>query len=188
MESLRLNVASLLKEPTGSSRTRDVCVPPTVIGDRTLTSPLVGHLELFRIAPHRSQSGAVLALGKFGTTVASECSRCLESVTNPTAFSFEAAYYPQVDITTGRVVAPFQDDLGFDLAENHELDLTEAVRQHIELAMPMQPICSLDCSGLCPVCGGNRNHASCQHEMVEIDPRFAALQDLLSSGMVPETP
>ena len=180
MNGLRFNVAALLKEQTGISRERGIHVPPTTIGDRTLVAPLQGKVKLLRVGPRRSQAGAILALGEFTTAAAAECSRCLAAVTQPVAFVFEATYYPQVDVATGRTVAPHQDDLGFDLSANHELNLTEATRQHIELAMPMQPLCSAACAGLCAVCGRNQNHERCSHEAVEIDPRLASLQELLT--------
>ena len=180
MNGLRFNVATLLKEPTGASRERVIRVPPTTVGDHALMAPLQGKVKLLRVGPRRSQAGAILALGEFTTTVAAECSRCLAAVAHPVSFVFEAAYYPQVDVATGRTVAPHYDDLGFDLSANHELDLTEATRQHIELAMPIQPLCSATCAVLGAACGRNRNHERCQHEAAEIDPRLAPLQALLA--------
>ena len=186
MNELRFNVAALLKEPTGASRERVIRVSPTTIGDRTLMAPLQGKVKLLRIVPRRNQAGAVLALGALTTAAAAECSRCLAAVALPVSFAFEATYYPQVDVVTGRPVMPHQDDLGFDLSTNHELDLTEATRQHIELAMPMQPLCSATCAGLCATCGRNRNHERCQHEAAEIDPRLAPLRALLTPDTLRE--
>ena len=186
MNGLRFNVAALLKEPTGASRERVIRVPPTTIGDHTLMVPLQGKVKLLHVGPRRSQAGAILALGKLSTAAAAECSRCLAAIAHPVSFAFEATYYPQIDVVTGRVVAPHQDDLGFDLSNNHELDLTEATRQHIELALPMQPLCSATCAGLCATCGRNRNAERCQHEATEIDPRLAPLQALLTPDTLRE--
>lgn len=186
MNELRFNVAALLKEPTGASRERVIRVSPTTIGDRTLMAPLQGKVKLLRIVPRRNQAGAVLALGELTTAAAAECSRCLAAVALPVSFAFEATYYPQVDVVTGRAVMPHQDDLGFDLSANHELDLTEATRQHIELALPMQPLCSATCAGLCATCGRNRNLERCQHEAAVIDPRLAPLQALLTPDTLRE--
>ena len=186
MNGLCFNVAALLKEPTGASRERGIRVPPTTIGDRTLTAPLQGKVKLLRVGPRRSQAGAILALGELTTAAAAECSRCLAAIAHPVSFAFEAAYYPQVDVVTGRAVAPHHDDLGFDLSANHELDLTDATRQHIELAMPMQPLCSATCAGLCATCGRNRNDERCQHEAADIDPRLAPLRALLTPDTLRE--
>ncbi len=186
MNGLRFNVAALLKEPTGAARERVIHVPPTTIGDRTLMVPLQGKVKLLRVGPRRNQAGAILALGELTTAAAAECSRCLAATAHPVSFAFEATYYPQVDVVTGRTVAPHHDDLGFDLSANHELDLTEATRQHIELAMPLQPLCSATCAGLCATCGRNRNHERCQHEAAEIDPRLAPLRALLAPDTLRE--
>ena len=186
MNELRFNVAALLKEPTGASRERVIRVSPTTIGDRTLMAPLQGKVKLLRIVPRRNQAGAVLALGELTTAAATECSRCLAAVAHPISFAFEATYYPQVDVVTDHAVMPHHDELGFDLSTNHELDLTEATRQHIELALPMQPLCSATCAGLCATCGRNRNLERCQHEAAEIDPRLAPLQALLTPDTLRE--
>ena len=41
------------------------------------------------------------------------------------------------------------------------LDLTEAVREQVLLALPMVLLCRPDCAGICPRCGTNRNAANC---------------------------
>ena len=45
---------------------------------------------------------------------------------------------------------------------DHMLELSEAVRQIALLAVPMKPLCRLDCAGLCPYCGANLNRGKCQ--------------------------
>jgi uncharacterized protein len=47
------------------------------------------------------------------------------------------------------------------------------------LAVPISPLCSPDCLGLCPICGGNLNESVCQHEEELIDPRLDILKSLL---------
>ena len=47
-------------------------------------------------------------------------------------------------------------------ARGAELDLREALREHVVLATPQYPVCREDCKGLCPVCGGDRNRVACQ--------------------------
>ena len=46
--------------------------------------------------------------------------------------------------------------------ENGPLFLLESVvEEHLLLSLPMQPLCSEDCKGLCTGCGANRNHQDC---------------------------
>jgi len=62
------------------------------------------------------------------------------------------------------------------------LELDELVRELLLLAIPMKPICRDDCQGLCPVCGGDRNHVLCSCQQDMTDPRLAALQRWLEAA------
>jgi uncharacterized protein len=56
------------------------------------------------------------------------------------------------------------------------VDVTEIVRQHLVLALPIAPRCSPACRGLCPKCGADRNEGPCGCEIDEVDPRFHVLR------------
>ncbi len=47
------------------------------------------------------------------------------------------------------------------------LDLSEAVREELALAVPAYLLCREDCAGLCPRCGGDRNTGGCRCAPVE---------------------
>ena len=57
-------------------------------------------------------------------------------------------------------------------------DLDEIVRTVFVLNLDSQLLCSPDCKGLCCRCGKNLNGGPCDCKK-ELDPRFAALQQLL---------
>ncbi|HHY94275.1 MAG TPA: DUF177 domain-containing protein [Firmicutes bacterium] len=59
------------------------------------------------------------------------------------------------------------------------LDLAEAVRQNLLLALPSQALCRPDCPGLCPVCGKRRAEGPCSCRQEEIDPRLEPLRRFL---------
>jgi hypothetical protein len=63
---------------------------------------------------------------------------------------------------------------------DREIDLTDAVREHVLLAVPGFVECSESCRGLCPRCGVNRNDVSCDCAENAGDDRWAALRDLKS--------
>jgi uncharacterized protein len=42
-----------------------------------------------------------------------------------------------------------------------ELDLTDAVREHVVLETPALALCREDCRGLCPSCGADLNEGPC---------------------------
>jgi uncharacterized protein len=58
------------------------------------------------------------------------------------------------------------------------LDLAAICWEQFVLAMPMIPLCSPGCKGLCPRCGANLNTNPCTCRKDEADPRLAALQNL----------
>jgi uncharacterized protein len=49
------------------------------------------------------------------------------------------------------------------------------VTEQLYLGLPLKPICSPDCRGLCPSCGANRNTDPCDCADEPIDPRLAPL-------------
>ena len=65
------------------------------------------------------------------------------------------------------------------LVENDRLDLKELVLSDLLLNLPMKHLCREDCKGLCPKCGANLNEGECGCNRKPVDPRFAALRDLL---------
>ena len=44
---------------------------------------------------------------------------------------------------------------------DNQIDLLPALREHLILATPLQPLCQERCAGLCQVCGANLNEGVC---------------------------
>jgi uncharacterized protein len=61
-----------------------------------------------------------------------------------------------------------------------KLDVDELVFSEVFMSLPSKFLCKEDCKGLCPQCGCNRNQTECSCSEREIDPRLAALADLLN--------
>ncbi len=106
------------------------------------------------------------------------CSRCLEPFTvtlrGEVDFSInEAADEGAVD----RDEVP--DNELIVAAGTREIDISDPVREALVLEIPLQPLCSADCRGLCPVCGANRNETACECKIEQTDSRWDALRDLL---------
>ena len=55
------------------------------------------------------------------------------------------------------------------------VDITEAVREGLLVAEPLQVLCKEECRGLCPVCGVDRNVESGECDTDTVGPRLAAL-------------
>ena len=66
------------------------------------------------------------------------------------------------------------------LVPDGKLDLSQLALEDVFLSLPSKLLCSEDCKGICPQCGKNLNEGPCDCKK-EIDPRLAALLDLLDS-------
>ena len=104
------------------------------------------------------------------TAVRAMCRRCLTPVTIPLDLSLNLVFVggeaPPPD--------PSVYSVGSGVAV---LDLGEAVREELILAVPEYTVCSENCSGLCSGCGVNLNSEQCRCEPAT-DPRWAPLDQL----------
>ncbi len=61
--------------------------------------------------------------------------------------------------------------------EDDKLELTDDIINTIALSLPMKPLCSEKCKGICPSCGTNLNREKCDCEVDDVDPRLAILKE-----------
>lgn len=114
----------------------------------------------------------VLVSGTATATMDGECSRCLDQLSEDVDVEFTELFaYPDSatdETTDSDEVFRLMDDL---------VDLEPVVRDAIVLALPQAPLCSPDCRGLCPGCGGRWADLGPDHGHERIDPRWAALKE-----------
>ncbi len=124
--------------------------------------------------------GEILRLrGHVTTAMRLACGRCLEAFDRPVDFEVDLRYLPQrANIGDGDVEI-CDDDLSTAFYRDDEIDLGHLVREQLQLAAPMKPLCDEACRGLCSVCGINRNTDQCSCETVWRDPRLAALRSMV---------
>ena len=110
------------------------------------------------------------------------CRRCLEPADVDVELDLEEEFHPVARIANAPVddVPDEEYDEALLIDEHHILDLREVIRQGLWLAAPVRVLCRPDCAGLCPTCGGNRNLDECRCDEAILDPRWVALQALLS--------
>jgi uncharacterized protein len=108
----------------------------------------------------------MLASGPLSGVMVIRCARCLTSSKRPFRVETQEMFTPGADPTDDEY--PLSD--GF-------VDLEPMIRDAVLLAMPLAPLCSPDCLGLCPRCGGDRNLGECGCQP-EIDARWAPLSSL----------
>lgn len=180
---IAINVAQLLKMPTGTTRDLAFSDPlPELSPEFDLAGPVEGRAHLMRT------SRGILASTSYRTVVRQTCGRCLE----PTAATVQGTsadeFLPRVDVFTGHPLddQPQPDEPVID--DRHVLDLTEVIRQDLLTRLPLQPLCEADCPGLCPECGQERRSGGCAcgHRPESGSP-FAGLAELLRREAANET-
>ena len=169
---MHYNVARLLKEPVGSTRTYGIS-EPVHAGDGGAFIFPQGQLSLMRT------DKGVWVNADVGMKVLVSCSRCLKIFPCPVKVVIQEEYLPTVDISTGQSLhVPEREDGSFTIDQRHTLDLTEALRQYAITNQPMKPLCQQECMGLCQICGTDRNSGPCSCEEETGDPRWATLLKL----------
>jgi uncharacterized protein len=120
----------------------------------------------------------VRLIGTLRTTIELECSRCLEGFTVPVEAAFDVQYQPSTEIPAEAEREVREADLDTAFYREGVIDLRELVREQLYLLLPMKPLCTESCAGLCAVCGTNLNTGSCECSHEWEDPRLAPLQAL----------
>ncbi len=171
---MQFNVARLLQEPVGSTRSYAVENERVVLGDDLVAEQLNGTVKLLRIPK------GILVEGDFTGQVRQNCARCLEEFTVAVPFHVEDEYRPIIDVVSGLPAEePEAEEMVLRISPTHTLDLSEAVRQALLVELPMRPVCREECRGLCPQCGRNLNLEQCSCRPADGHPGLAALARLL---------
>ncbi|MDE3154354.1 MAG: DUF177 domain-containing protein [Acidobacteriota bacterium] len=114
--------------------------------------------------------------GRVRTTLELPCSRCLEPFALPVDAAFDLRYLPHSQNTGEGEVEIEDEDLATAYYDDETIDLGQLMREQFYLALPMKPLCSDACRGLCPVCGANLNRTTCACDRTWQDPRLAGLR------------
>lgn len=130
-----------------------------------------------RLAIEVGRSGDDLDLSvHFEGSRGGECDRCLAP--------FRTRYAGSMRAIARRASA--QSELagqdGVIFHDGQLVDLSSELRQAILIDIPIQNLCSVECRGLCPVCGANLNEGECGCVARERDPRWEPLRKARGPG------
>ena len=119
----------------------------------------------------RNTAGVLVMTGDLRTTIHGTCDRCARD------FDREINFPIDVVLVTELANEENEDEWVFPL-EGDCADLDDIVRTVFVLNLDSKLLCSEDCKGLCHRCGKDLNDGPCNCQK-ELDPRFAALKQLL---------
>ncbi len=170
---MKLDLSELLRIP-GSH----VVYPLNEPGPSTLevecVEPITGFLEF------SSTSNLLFIRGRIQTVVRMECARCLQWTNTPINLEVEEEFRIrdfQVVASGDQPESQEWDENLLSIIRDQRLDLDEFLRQYVTLGLPIHPLCSVSCKGLCPYCGANLNEGECSCEPM-VDSPFLALRSL----------
>jgi uncharacterized protein len=162
VKPLIVNVVELLRWP-GATKDLEVSVDAAdfEFGDARICDKPIAmtvHCE--------SVSSGVSASGTATLEWTSECRRCLTPVTE------------QMVVEVSEMYQQMPEDSDAYVIENDQINLLPMMRENILLAIPLGPLCRVDCPGFCPDCGQDLADGSCTCQKTVSDPRWSALDTL----------
>ena len=139
---------------------------PGELGSGLVRVPEGGDLHLEVLL--EDVSDGVLVTASVQAPLAGECARCLDEFTGVAHVQFRELFAAE---------AGGSGDDGY-LLDGDLLDLEPALRDALVLDLPLSPLCSDDCPGLCSTCGIRLADAGPDHGHPDDGGVWAVLKDL----------
>lgn len=166
-QALRLNVGFLLNQPVGSSRDFSFDLPEVFLEPDLRLENIYGTVRLTRTAQ------GILLQADMQAGYPSECARCLTGIDLSLQTEFTELYaFTQRNVSESGLILP----------EEGIIDMAPLLREYLILSIPINPLCSVDCAGLCPVCGESLTENPHTHAEESVDPRMDQLRSLLDQA------
>jgi uncharacterized protein len=162
-----IDVSSILKDLGGKiDISGSVDVPCDEFSDIKIITPV-------QIDGNITNNGKTMELSAHANCRASTvCARCLKDIEIKLDF----------DITEMLAQGENQYDDEVYTFEHDSVDLTEIVINNILMNISGKYLCKEDCKGLCPKCGNDLNNSDCGCDTAVIDPRWAALANIMEGS------
>ena len=168
MKSFVVHVADLVNRPGARRRERLEGRLPGVV--QVVDTCLRTELPIVVDTLLEWVSDGLLATGTVEGAWEAPCRRCLKPARGDLRVEFQELFEP----------SPREGEsyrLGHD-----SIDLEPLAREALTLDLPLAPLCTETCRGLCPTCGADLNLGDCDCPPVGGDPRWAALDVLRLSA------
>ncbi len=149
MAMLRVDIRQLEEGPVETTGQVESTDPELAGLDLQLVEPVMVMGEL-----RETGGGNFLWRGQIGAAVSGECVRCLTPLIQRVDAAVDVMFSSDPDLVDDPsvyVLAP----------EVRSIDLREAVREELALAVSAFPLCRPECRGLCATCGADLNAGPC---------------------------
>jgi len=144
--------------------------------DLDLTVAGVEFLGPIEVELSGSKTGDELIFqGSISSKAELECARCLDRFESELSSRLQFVVHL---IEINQVQDSADDDFVVLPKTAQEYDIGQRVREAIILELPLKPLCSETCLGLCPMCGTNLNESGCDCMPDKTDERWESLKEL----------
>ncbi len=128
------------------------------------------------------KSGQIVEVdGQLTAEVELSCGRCLQPYEQRITGAFSLTFTPHpsaeevLDGREGDEVELETDELGLVYYQDDFIELLHPLQDQLVMALPINALCSEDCLGLCPKCGADLNHETCDCVKKPFNNKFSAL-------------
>ena len=168
MKPFVVNVADLVNRP--GARRRERVEGRLAAPVRVVDTELVAEIPVVVDTLLEWVSEGLLATGKVEGSWEAPCRRCLKPARGELHVDFQELF--EAHPREGESYR-----LGHD-----SIDLEPLAGEALTLNLPLAPLCTEDCRGLCPTCGADLNLGACDCPPPAADLRWAALDVLRLSA------
>ncbi len=126
----------------------------------------------------KNSKAEVAIKGELVGTVKVYCDRCLDAFDLRIRHPFDIYLIPAhpSEIDRERELDP--EELSDSYYTDPAYSLADLANEQLILSLPYKILCADDCKGLCPKCGANLNHVTCQCDLSSEDPRWMLLREM----------
>lgn len=137
------------------------------------TGPVSGEVSA------RKEYDSLRVTGDVSVPVSQDCSRCLASFDARLTSRFTVIYREEEAAVPADEDETELDeqDLVSSYYSGDEIDLSHEIGEQLAMEVPLKPLCSDDCRGICPECGADLNSTGCDCASRSINFKFSALKD-----------
>lgn len=125
--------------------------------------------------------GILHVSGRIQAAPVLECSRCLERFPFGIDTELSIDLAPVGSLATDEEHELASGELDMEFYRGEEIEPVDIIKEQLLISLPMVPLHSPDCKGLCSVCGADLNKTECGHQRNAPGDfgAFSALKDLL---------